>query len=339
MPLKVMPMLTLVLRSVPAIWNGWRSASSSRSASADGVALAVEVDGQHRELVAAQPRDDVARAQLVLMRCATATRNSSPTAWPRLSLMSLKRSKSRNIRPKGLPVPARACSSAWSSCCWKRCRLGSPVRLSWKARWCRPASALRRAVTSCTCRIRHGRVGVGLGEQAAVHGRPEFGIAWRWRSRQLGGEGDVSPASCSTCHLRAQRAAVAVVDEVTDRLRLRSPRSSAQAEQLAQRRVGLQDAAVEAHQRHADRGMREGAVEALFARLQLDHMAGGELGLALGGVESAHACGFVGLLPARKYECRVSSISTMIGAAAISTPMPDCWVLRYSRQATDALAA
>ena len=50
---------------------------------------------QHDELVAAEARDGVARAQGAFSRGATSISNSSPAAWPRLSLTSLKLSRSR----------------------------------------------------------------------------------------------------------------------------------------------------------------------------------------------------------------------------------------------------
>ena len=59
-------MLALVVSSVPAIWNGWRSTCCSRSASVMAQRFVVDVVHQHRELVAAQARHDVARPHVVL---------------------------------------------------------------------------------------------------------------------------------------------------------------------------------------------------------------------------------------------------------------------------------
>jgi DNA-binding transcriptional LysR family regulator len=71
---------------------------------------------------------------------------------------------------------------------------------------------------------------------------------------------------------------------------------AAAAQQHPQRRVGLQDAAVEGQQGHADGGVREGAVEAPFAGFQLLHVAGRQLGLALAAAAPAAAHGGVGFL-------------------------------------------
>jgi hypothetical protein len=63
--LKVMPMLALAVSSVPPTMKGRRSDSISRSASTGARSCSMCV-GQHGELVAAQPRHHVARAQLLL---------------------------------------------------------------------------------------------------------------------------------------------------------------------------------------------------------------------------------------------------------------------------------
>ena len=65
---------------------------------------------------------------------ATCRSSSSPAAWPRLSLTSLKWSRSRKQHRHRLALgaaAARACSSASSS----RARFGSPVSASWNAWW------------------------------------------------------------------------------------------------------------------------------------------------------------------------------------------------------------
>ena len=63
----------------------------------DAVAAArdVEVGDQDQELVPALAGDDVAaRATAPTSRCATSIRSSSPAPWPKLSLTSLKSSRS-----------------------------------------------------------------------------------------------------------------------------------------------------------------------------------------------------------------------------------------------------
>ena len=64
------------------------------------------------------------------MRCATTTRNSSPALWPSVSLISLKRSKSRYITANPRVGSARQRSIAAARQSRKRARLRRPVRLS-----------------------------------------------------------------------------------------------------------------------------------------------------------------------------------------------------------------
>jgi hypothetical protein len=85
-----------------------------------------------------------------------------------------------------------------------------------------------------------------------------------------------------------------------------------ETQQTVQGRVRLADAAIECHQRHADRRMRERAVEAALAQLELAQVAGflrcgslacdagGELGLALQRLGSGLAHRVVGLLLQRE---------------------------------------
>ena len=82
-------------------------------------------------------------------RRATSISSSSPAPWPRVSLMTLKRSRSISSRPTWWPRRL-ACSSARSvrQISWRR--LGRPVRASKLARWRILSSASRRSVTSCT---------------------------------------------------------------------------------------------------------------------------------------------------------------------------------------------
>ena len=73
---------------------GSASRASSRSATADGGRLVRALE-QERELVAAQPRQRVARARWRRSRrSATCTSSWSPASWPRLSLTCLNPSRS-----------------------------------------------------------------------------------------------------------------------------------------------------------------------------------------------------------------------------------------------------
>ncbi len=90
---------------------------------------------QHRELIAAEPRQQPGaaawrRAGAAAMCCST----RSPKLWPRVSLIDLKLSTSTNSSARRCAGPARA--SAASRCAESLRRLGSCVSGSWCARWC-----------------------------------------------------------------------------------------------------------------------------------------------------------------------------------------------------------
>ena len=72
-------------------------------------AIVVAAFDQDAELVAAEPRRGVAwRARTSAIRIATARSSSSPLEWPRLSLIVLKSSRSRNSTATGMAVPSRS---------------------------------------------------------------------------------------------------------------------------------------------------------------------------------------------------------------------------------------
>ena len=73
-------------------------------------------------------------------RGATARSSSSPAWWPRLSLISLKWSRSRKRIPTGVPETVARFSASPSEST-KLSRLGSPVSESWRTRWRRASSA------------------------------------------------------------------------------------------------------------------------------------------------------------------------------------------------------
>ena len=74
-------------------------------------------------------------------------RRWSPAAWPRLSLTSLKPSRSRNsTATDGVWRLVR--SRAWSTRSLNRARLASAVSESWKAWWTSWSSSWRRSQMS-----------------------------------------------------------------------------------------------------------------------------------------------------------------------------------------------
>ena len=136
--------------SRPSSRNGACRLCRTRSAmtvASRGVADVVE---QQRELVAA-------RAARPCRWAAAPLRAGAPppaaagrrTAWPRQSLMTLKRSRSRNstaAQHSGWWRWARRID--WSRRSTNSTRFGRPVSASWSASCCRRRSASRRSVTS-----------------------------------------------------------------------------------------------------------------------------------------------------------------------------------------------
>ena len=82
-------------------------------------------------------------------RLATAFKTSSPPTWPRVSLISAKRSRLMNITAT-FSSPCRTRIIALLSCSWNRLRFGSPVSTSCVARWRRRSSAFLICVISLT---------------------------------------------------------------------------------------------------------------------------------------------------------------------------------------------
>ena len=89
-------------------------------------------------------------------RGATARSRASPAWWPRLSLISLKWSRSRKRIPIGEPeAVARFSESLRAST--KLSRFGRPVRESWRTRWRSAWSAAWRSIASASTLARPGR--------------------------------------------------------------------------------------------------------------------------------------------------------------------------------------
>ena len=63
-----------------------------------------------RELVAAEPREEVLLRSTPSSRLATSCSSMSPIRWPSVSLTTLKRSRSRNITAKSAASPGERLS-------------------------------------------------------------------------------------------------------------------------------------------------------------------------------------------------------------------------------------
>ena len=129
------------------------------------------------------------------------------------------------------------------------------------------------------------RAGAGLGEEAAMRRHPHR-LATAVEAAQLQGEAFEFMAA-DEAQLLVEHQPVFVQHHVLKALLHQL--FAAAANERAQGRVGLQDVAFEAEQGHADGRMREGAVEAAFAGLQLAHMARGEFAFALAGLGARQA--------------------------------------------------
>ena len=136
--------LTRVCSSAPSL-NGGFSASSSRSAISSGPASSESSLGDHDELIA---RRDGRTRRLSRTTpsslAATARSSSSPAAWPSVSLIDLKLSRSTNSAATGV-WPRRERASICSTRSRINVRFGSPVSGSWVARNASCSSALWRS--------------------------------------------------------------------------------------------------------------------------------------------------------------------------------------------------
>ena len=143
-----------------------------------------------------------------------------------------------------------------------------------------------------------GRGRARVGKIAAVQGHPDLRAAVAAPAADFEGEGiDALGMHAREFALQeAQILAQHMVAEGHAHQRI----AAAFAEQRGQGRIGLQHAAVEGDQGHADRGVGEGTVKALLAVAQGRKVQGGLFGFALGRFDAAFAHGVVGFLLAQE---------------------------------------
>ena len=127
--------------------SGSRSDSRTRSAvSAASCALTTSSSRMANSSPPKRAAVSVAR-MLVARRSATSRRTSSPAAWPRLSLIVLKSSRSRKMT--AMPCCSRRLrATAWRTRSTNRARLARLVTGSWKAWWASCSSKALRSLTS-----------------------------------------------------------------------------------------------------------------------------------------------------------------------------------------------
>ena len=148
-------------------------------------------------------------------------------------------------------------------------RLSSPVSASWSARWRSWSSRLRRSVMSWTCSEDVDRRAVVVAHDRGAQRDPDR-VAVGVDDAQLGGHAVVGQQRRRRPRRRDPRRRGAAAPRGAAR---RAPGRA--AGDGGQRRVDALDAAVDADQRHADRGAVEGDLEAPLG------LAAGALGDAL----------------------------------------------------------
>ena len=122
--------------SAPSSSTGWRSTSSTRSATSSGPASSVEASSSTTNSsppsrpTVSPLADDARRAALRRSRS-----SSSPAAWPKVSLTCLKPSMSTYSAADRACCARRARASICSARSSTSTRFGSPVSASWSAWW------------------------------------------------------------------------------------------------------------------------------------------------------------------------------------------------------------
>jgi hypothetical protein len=243
-----------------------------------GVVLVHDVVGQDRELVAAQPRQHVARAQLLLHAPRHLLQQLVAGGVAQAVVDELEAVEVQEHHGKAVALVGVAARHRAGQAFQEAAPVGQPVSASWKAMCCSPASARLRALTSWACRMRQGASASGsVKKLQCSDSHTVLPSAWRQRS-SCAKPWNSRLSARPSCSCSAARSS-------SSTWRWKGCCSSAStplAQHRRQRRVGLQDAAVEVQQRHADGGVREGAVEAPLAGAQFAQVAFGGLGLACG---------------------------------------------------------
>ena len=128
-----MPTLARTVTWPPTRGKGAARVAMTRSASRRAVARSVSSARMANSSPPSRPTVSCPRRQL-RSRAATSRSSRSPAPWPRLSLTTLKSSRSTNSTARQ-PPSRRALDSACRTRSLNRARLARSVRLSWNA-WC-----------------------------------------------------------------------------------------------------------------------------------------------------------------------------------------------------------
>ena len=143
-------------------------------------------------------------------RSATSASRRSPAAWPRLSLISLKPSRSRN---RIATVPSCQRARACSTRSWNRARLARPVSGSWKAWWTSSSSSFLRSLMSRLLRTSPCTLGSASRLVTVVSTTPVRPSAWT--DAQLDDRGVKGPIH-HLGHRRLQPVGRPVVEQAGD---------------------------------------------------------------------------------------------------------------------------
>ena len=248
---------------------------------ADRLAVAVQVFGQHGELVATQPRHHVLGPQMLLDAPRHLDQKVVAHRMAQAVVDELEAVKVQKDQAELAPLRQLAARELLRQTVVKAAPIGQAGQAVVEGDVLQFGLGLPPRADILHLQDQAGRVGPGLRKVAAMHRHPDLGPG-AVAQAQLDGE-RVDAGRVELAHAFGQPGRIGQVDQFVEGTTGQRA-AVGLADQLAQRVVDLQHLAVEVDQDHADRGMGEGAVEAALALLQLHQMAGRHLGHALDGL-------------------------------------------------------
>ncbi|MDQ2780448.1 MAG: hypothetical protein M3Y32_12930 [Pseudomonadota bacterium] len=219
-----------------------------------GITFAVQVLGQDRELITAEPCDHIARAQLLLNALAHCHQEFVAGCMPQAVVDKLEPVE---VQKHQTERPARAGASRgpgpgqrFAQNILKVMAVGQPRQAVAVGHALQPGFGLQAGGDVLQLQDRARGVGLPFGEVAAIDGRPQF-AAIALHPSHLRRE-RLRSAVLQAADLWLQPSRVARVDAAGQRATDEPPLVD-QTQQPAQRGVGLQHLRIEVHQGHADR--------------------------------------------------------------------------------------
>ena len=257
--------------------------------------IAFEVQCQHRELVAAEPGDDVVGPELVLQTARHLHQELVAGVVTQAVVDELEAIKVQKHHGKALLGMVDGRLHGGAQMLAKAAPVGQAGQGVVEGDVLQAGLGIAPRGDVVRLQNQAGRAGPQLGEQAAMRGHPQ-GVAVLVPAAQL--ERDVvGQAIVQVNHRVGERDQIFAADKLAD-VSVHQV-FTGPAQQLTHRGVGLQDLAAERQQRHADRGVCESTVKTPFAGFQLAHMAGAGQGFAVVGFLRPQAHDLVLLLLAK----------------------------------------